>query len=64
MGCGEEYRCLQCGHAFTPAVDADRETVCCPRCGSNKLERVPYLFGSPDAEGLTPEDYYAVCLKS
>ncbi len=64
MGCIEEYRCQACGHTFCPVVDKDKEALRCPRCGGGKLEPVLYLFGTPDAEGLTPEDYYAVVLKS
>ena len=62
-----EYKCIQCGHDFNPLPwtnrDHKNEIPCCPRCGSELLEHNPYLLGTPDAEGLTPEDYFAVALQ-
>ena len=64
---GSEYKCTQCGHDFNPlpVLNGDRESedLHCPRCNSKLLERNPYLLGTPDAEGLTPEDYYAVAMQ-
>lgn len=59
----EEYRCLDCGHSF-PWLARDGETPpVCPRCGSQRLERNPWLLGTPSSEGLTEEDYFAAGLK-
>ena len=67
MQCCGEYKCTQCGHDFNPlpGVNGDRENegLRCPRCGSELLEHNPYLLGTPDAEGLTPEDYFAVAMQ-
>jgi len=66
-----EYKCKVCGHTFDVLKDATlslskdgdyEEAVRCPRCGSDQVERNPYLFGSPDAE-LTPEDYFAAAMQ-
>ena len=59
--CGE-YKCIECGHDFGPMPGAG-EGLHCPRCGSGQIEHNPYLFGSPNAEDLTPEDYFSVLLK-
>ncbi len=40
-----------------------RLRTACPRCGSDKVERVKYLFGSESAEGLTPQDYFDAYLR-
>jgi len=53
---------MQCGHEFGRGPWMD-DAIQCPRCGSDTVETNPYLFGSCSAEGLTPEDYYAVALK-
>ena len=58
-----EYKCKVCGHVFdVHSEDGQEEAIRCPRCGSDQIERNPYLFGSPDAE-LTPEDYFAAAMK-
>ena len=57
-----EYKCKACGHTFDVRKADGEEVVRCPRCGSELVERNPYLFGSPDAE-LTPEDYFAAAMK-
>ena len=57
-----EFKCIQCGHDFGKGPWTG-EAILCPRCGSEKIETNPYLFGSCSAEGLTAEDYYAVALK-
>ncbi len=51
----EEYQCLECGHGFPSRVSLLEER--CPRCGGGRLARNPWLLGTPDAEGLTAEDY-------
>lgn len=51
----EEYLCLDCRHVFPSHKQAAEET--CPRCGSCKLFRNPWLLGTSQAEGLTPDDY-------
>jgi DNA-directed RNA polymerase subunit RPC12/RpoP len=57
-----EYTCKKCGHGFGRMGSQDEKGLCCPRCGGSELEHNPYLFGSPSAEGLTPEDYFDVAL--
>ncbi len=51
----EEYRCLDCGHEF-PSREPTGEAAC-PRCGGRDLIDNPWLLGSPDAAGLTSDDY-------
>ena len=51
----EEYLCEQCGHAFPSHVAIDEET--CPRCGSARLRRNPWLLGTEESDGLLPDDY-------
>lgn len=58
-----EYRCAECGHSFNKPGDVEETALSCPRCGGKAIEHSRYLLGSADAEGLAPEDYYAVCLK-
>ncbi len=53
---------MQCGHEFGRGPWMD-DAIQCPCCGSETVETNPYLLGSCSAEGLTPEDYYAVALK-
>jgi len=50
----EEYRCLECGHTF-PSHEPLGVAIC-PRCGSARLERNPWLLGTAACD-LTPEDY-------
>ena len=57
-----EYKCTQCGHDFSRGPGIEEE-IRCPRCGSDLIETNPYLLGTGSAEGLTPEDYFAVALK-
>ena len=57
-----DYRCNQCGHDFDKTPWRDDE-IHCPRCGGEQVEANPYLLGTGSAEGLTPEDYFAVALK-
>lgn len=57
-----EYKCLHCEHDFNKGPWMDKE-IRCPRCGSRLVEANPYLLGTGSAEGLTPEDYFAVALK-
>ncbi len=61
--CLDAYKCSQCGHSFNPLVGADIEAMRCPRCGSDEVERVRFLFGTESAEGLTPEDYFDAALR-
>lgn len=63
MSHSDEYKCCQCGHTFNLLIDADKENVRCPHCGSDKVERVKYLFGTESAEGLTPQDYFDAYLR-
>ena len=51
----EEYTCQACGHQFPSHRPPDEER--CPRCGSPKLQRNPWLLGTDEAACLTPEDY-------
>ena len=51
----EEYQCLECGHGFPSHAPMGEEG--CPRCGGERLACNPWLLGTPDAEGLTAEDY-------
>jgi len=51
-----EYICLDCGHDFPlPPVDGE---VRCPRCSSRDVGHNQWLLGTPDCEGLAPEDHY------
>ncbi len=51
----EEYICEQCEHTFPSRKALSEET--CPRCGSAKLKRNPWLMGTDDASCLTDADY-------
>jgi len=55
-----EYHCLDCGHDFGKLGDGDLH---CPRCGSDALQRNPFLLGQASAEGLTEEDYFSCYTK-
>jgi len=55
-----EYVCAECGHEFDP--HDSKEEPRCPRCGSEKLERTPFLFGTASADELTAEDYMETLL--
>ncbi len=57
-----EYTCKECGHGFGVSCHAKEEELCCPRCGCTELEHNPYLLGGPDADGLSPEDYFDVAM--
>ncbi|MDP2931894.1 MAG: zinc ribbon domain-containing protein, partial [Chloroflexota bacterium] len=59
----DEYKCCQCGNTFKPIVDTEEKDIRCPRSGSDKVERVKYLFGTESAEGLTPQDYFDAYLR-
>ena len=60
--CGTEYQCKECGHSFDRLVK-DSEEVRCPRCGSDELERNPFLLGSCSVDELTEEDYFAAAME-
>ena len=57
-----EYTCTECKHDFDSIPEMNEE-IRCPRCGSESVEPNPYLLGTCNVEGLTPEDYFAVALK-
>ncbi len=57
-----EYKCTRCEHDFDRIFGMD-EGVRCPRCGSESVEHNPYLLGTCNVDGLTPEDYFAIALK-
>ncbi len=57
-----EYECGQCGHRFdrlgSDRLGSKEGELCCPRCGSQKVECSPFLF---DTRHLISGDYWAVC---
>lgn len=57
-----EFTCKQCGHSFDKLPGTEEKDVRCPRCGSEQLERNPYLLGTPDAADLTLDDYLDVAM--
>ena len=56
------YHCRQCGHDFDKLPSVESEDLNCPRCDSTDIEKSPYLFGTPECSGLSPEDYFETCL--
>jgi len=48
-----EYRCLECGAVFSKLqrVGATSEGVRCPKCGSEKVERMLSTFASGSSAG-------------
>ncbi|MBU2547615.1 MAG: zinc ribbon domain-containing protein [Proteobacteria bacterium] len=41
-----EYVCLDCEDDFETLVLSSEEEVCCPQCGSKRLERAMSAFSS------------------
>lgn len=58
----DEFTCKACGHNFNRLVASSDSDIRCPRCGCEDLEHSKYLFGSPNAQDLTFEDYCDVAL--
>ena len=41
-----EYKCPDCGHQFEELVSSGTETVPCPKCGSEKPDRLISTFAA------------------
>ncbi|MGQ9492861.1 MAG: FmdB family zinc ribbon protein [Anaerolineae bacterium] len=50
-----EYRCTQCGEKFDKWLRSmsAAENICCPRCGSQRVEKVISLFGKSGSTART-----------
>jgi len=50
-----EYRCHECGEKFEKLIRslASVQEICCPRCGSSRVEKAISLFGTSASSGST-----------
>lgn len=39
-----DFKCKQCGHVFEELILDDKKEIRCPKCGSNKIERIIASF--------------------
>jgi putative FmdB family regulatory protein len=53
-----EYRCNECGEQFEKWLRSlsAKPDICCPRCGSGRVDKAVSLFGSTSSTGALAVD--------
>ncbi len=55
-----EFRCEICGHIFERLQKMDEPWPSCPKCGSEKVFKLPSIFGFKDTSGWRQEREQAI----
>jgi putative FmdB family regulatory protein len=56
-----EYRCLKCEQGFEELIMGSDPQVCCPECGSQRVQRQMSVFGFKSGEKFTSSSSGASC---
>jgi len=56
-----EYSCLSCGNKFEKLVLKKSTTISCPKCDSQKVEKLFSTFAYKSDRGFTPSSASSSC---